>query len=198
MGAATRSKIIEAAIAVLAEKGFSGFTLQAVADGAGVFYGNVTHHYATRDKLIGAMLEAILERYRARFRELAASLEAENESPMRALVTWLLDDAVSPETAPLLLELWAMATHMPEVAAGMAQLYENAVSVCMTSLGVTSESAEARRLRDSLFVLGTVLEGSSSIFFNRDRSDDVYKGYRREAIEMLVPYLEHRLAQAKT
>lgn len=109
-GAATRSKIIDAAIAVLAEKGFAGFTLQAVADRTGVFYGNVTHHYPTRDKLIAAMLDTILERYRARFDELAASLDADGgESPMRTLVTWLLDDAVSPETAPLFLELWAMS-----------------------------------------------------------------------------------------
>ena len=59
-GAATRGKIVEAAIAVLAERGFSGFTLQAVADRAGVLFGSVTHHYGTRDRLIEAMLDAIL------------------------------------------------------------------------------------------------------------------------------------------
>lgn len=197
MGAATRTKIIDAAIAVLAEKGFSGFTLQAVADRAGVFYGNVTHHYATRDKLVEAMLDGILERYRARFDELVASIEAQQESPIRAFVTWLVDDAVSPETAPVFLELWAMATHNPQVAAGLAQLYDNAVEVCMKSLGVSVQAEKARRLRDSLYVLGTVLEGSSSIFFNRDRENGLYTGVRREAIEMLVPYLEQRLAEAR-
>jgi AcrR family transcriptional regulator len=197
MGAATRSKIIDAAISVLAEKGFSNFTLQAVADRAGVFYGNVTHHYATRDKLIAAMLDAILERYKVRFSEIASALHPETESPIRALVTWLLDDAVSPETAPVFLELWAMATHVPQVAEGLAALYDNAIEGCMTSLGVAPKSVQSRRLRDSLYVLGTVLEGSSSIFYNRNRDDLIYKGYRREAIEMLVPYLEQRLEEAK-
>jgi AcrR family transcriptional regulator len=197
MGAATRNKILDAAIVVVSEKGFSGFTLQAVADRADVFYGNVTHHYATRDKLIEAMLEAILERYQTRFNELVAAIEAHEGNPIRALVTWLLDDAVSPETAPVMLELWAMSTHMPEVAAGVAQLYDSAVSVCMTALGVAPQSDEARRLRDSLYVLGTVLEGSSSIFYNRSRDDGLYQGFRREAVEMLVPYIEQRLAEAK-
>jgi len=195
-GAATRAKIIDSAIAVLAEKGFSGFTLQAVADRAEVLYGNLTHHYATRDKLIGAMLEAVLEHYRARFDQIAASL-GEEESPIRALVTWLVDDAVSPETAPLFLELWAMATHNPKVAEGLAELYDGAVDVCMVSLGVRPDSPHAARLRDTLYVLGTVLEGNSSIFFNRDREAGVYKGVRAEAIEILVPVLEQRLAEAK-
>jgi AcrR family transcriptional regulator len=197
LGAATRTKIIEAAISVLAEKGFSGFTLQAVADRAGVFYGNVTHHYATRDRLIEAMLDAILARYQSRFDELVAAIEAHEGNPIQALVTWLLDDAMSPETAPVMLELWAMATHSPEIAKGVAHLYDSAVAACMAALGVSQETAEGRRLRDSLYVLGTVLEGTSSIFYNRSRDDEILVGSQREAIAMLVPYLEQRLADAK-
>lgn len=196
-GAATRTKILDAAIAVLAEKGFSGFTLQAVADRADVFYGNLTHHYATRDKLVEAMLEAILENYRTRFDELVASLEAHQDGPIRPLVTWLVDDAVSPETAPVLLELWAMASHMPEVAAGMKQLYDGAVDVCMVALKVDPHAERSEGLRNALFLLGTVIEGNSCIFSNRDRTTGVYDGFRRQAIEALVPLLEQRLAEAK-
>lgn len=197
MGAQTRNKIIDAAITVLAEKGFSGFTLQAVADRAGVFYGNVTHHYATRDKLVDAMFGAILERYDTRFNELVAAIEAHQGNPIHALVSWLLDDALSPETAPVMLELWAMGTHSPEVAKGVGQLYDNAVKACMTALRVSPDTAAGQRFRDSLYLLGTVLEGSSAIFFSRNREDQISTGYRREAMEMLVPYLEQRLAEAK-
>lgn len=197
-GAATRAKIIDAAIAVLAEKGFSGFTLQAVADGAGIFYGNVTHHYATRDKLVEAMLEAILERYRVRFDELVAAMDEQADTPVRSLVTWLVDDAVSPETAPLLLELWAMASHMPQVATGMTQLYDGAVDVCMIALKVDPHAEASQGLRHALYLLGTVIEGNSCIFSNRDRgSTGIYDGFRREAIDALVPLLERRLAEAK-
>lgn len=197
-GAATRAKIIDAAIAVLAEKGFSGFTLQAVADSAEVFYGNVTHHYATREKLVEAMLDAILERYRARFDELVASMEEHQDGPIRALVTWLVDDAVSPETAPLLLELWAMASHMPQVAAGMTQLYDGAVDVCMIALKVDPHAEASQGLRHTLYLLGAVIEGNSCIFANRDRGGNgIYDGFRREAINALVPLLEKRLAEAK-
>lgn len=195
-GAATRAKIIDAAIAVLAEKGFAGFTLQAVADGAGVFYGNVTHHYPTRDKLVDAMIEAAFERYHARFDKVAASLETHEAGPIRALVTWLLDDAVVAD-APVFLELWAMASRIPRVAQGLTQLYDSAVDLCMVTLGVEPHAEGSRRFREALFLLSTVMEGTTCIFFNRDRTDGLYDGFRRETIEALVPLLEQRLAEAR-
>ena len=196
-GAATRTRIVEAAISVLAENGYAGFTMQAVADGAGVFYGNVTHHYPTRDKLIEAMLEAILDEYRVRFDDLIASLETHKEGPIRPLVTLLIDDAVSKQTGRLFPQLWAMATHLPNVAEGLQRLYDGSVDVCIQSLGVDPGLERAQPLREGLFLLGTVIEGTSCIFFNRDRTLPPYDGWRATAIDALVPLLEARLADAK-
>jgi AcrR family transcriptional regulator len=195
-GAATRKRIVAAAVAVLAERGFSGFTLQAVADRAGVLFGSVTHHYGTRDGLIDAMLAAVLAGYRERFVSLAAAVRAD-ESPIRALVTFLLDDAVDPETAGIFLELWAMATHQPAVAAAIHQLYDDAVDACIEALGLRPRSAGARRLRESLYVLGAMIEGTSALFASRDRSRPPWRAFRREAIDVLVPYLEVRLDAAR-
>jgi AcrR family transcriptional regulator len=194
-GAATRERIVEAAIAVLAERGFAAFTLQAVADRANVLFGSVTHHYGTRDRLIEAMLDAILKGYRSRFVALASAVRADG-SPVRALVTFLIDDAVDPSTAGIFLELWAMATHLPSVAEAVNALYDDAVDACIEALGIPPRSARARRLRDSLYVLGTVVEGTSALFANRDRTRPPWRAFRREAIEVLVPYLEARLAEA--
>lgn len=195
-GAATRAKIIDAAIAVFTEKGFAGFTLQAVADRAGVFYGNITHHYPTRDKLVDAMIEASFALYRARFDTLVASLETHEDGPIRALVTWLLDDAVVDD-ARVFLELWAMASRMPHVAQGLKRLYDDAVDTSMRTLGVAPHAESSKRFREALYLLSTVMEGTTCIFFNRDRTDGLYDGFRRETIEALVPLLEERLAEAK-
>ncbi|MCC7252102.1 TetR/AcrR family transcriptional regulator [Hyphomicrobium sp.] len=195
-GVATRAKIIDAAIAVFAEKGFAGFTLQAVADRAGVFYGNVTHHYPTRDKLIEAMIEALFAQYRVRFDTLVASLEGHEGGPIRALVTWLLDDAVVDD-ARVFLELWAMASRTPHVAEGLKRLYDDAVDMSMRTLGVEPHAESSRRFREALYLLSTVMEGTTCIFFNRDRTDGLFDGFRRETVEALVPLLEERLAEAK-
>jgi AcrR family transcriptional regulator len=195
-GIATRARIIDAAIGVLHDKGFSGFTLQAVADRAEVLFGSVTHHYGTRDRLIAAMLDAILSRYRERFADLAETLR-EDESPIEAMVTWLLDDAVDPTTAGVFLELWAMASHLPFVAAGVNQLYDDAIDSFIAALGLPPRARHVRKLRESLYLLGTVVEGTSSIFGNRDRSGRLSRSVRLSAVELLVPFIEARLAEAR-
>lgn len=196
-GAATRVRIVEAAIAVMAERGFAGITLQAVADRAGILYGNLTHHYATRDKLVDALLAALLERYRAEFRELAEAIAAGRETPLSEIVTWLLDDAVAARTGPVFLELWAMATHDSKIGAAMATLYDEAVIACIAAFGVSAEAAARSGLRDGLYLLGTVIEGSSAIFSARPTDTDIYRGFRREALHMLVGVLDARLRAAR-
>lgn len=193
-GAATRARILDAALTVLGESGLSGFTLQAVAARAGVLYGNLTHHYPTRDHLVEAMLESLIERYRTRFNQLAAEAR-DRETPVRDIVAWLLDDAMSEETAPLLLQLWGMAAHSPLVAESMRRLYDGAVDAFMQALGLDPRDPAARPLRDATYLMGTVLEGTSSIFWTRDRTGASYAPVRGIALDVLSDLLERRLAE---
>lgn len=197
-GDATRARILEAAADTLAIDGFGGFTLQAVAKRAGIQYGNLTHHYATRDILIEAMFENIVARYRDGFRALVARAESQNAS-VRTIVTWLIDDSVSGETAPVFLQLWAMAAHLPEIAKGMERLYDGAVDAFMEAQGLDPHAPCAKGLRDALYLLGTVLEGSSSIFYTRDRSGQAFRASARDvAIDTITQLLEARLAEARS
>ncbi len=196
-GEATRARIVDAAISLMADRGFAGITLQAVAAEAGVLYGNLTHHYSTRDKLIEALLEALLERYRAEFAGLAAAIAKGQDGSLRKIVDWLLRDATEKETGPVFLELWAMTNHMPEIASAMEALYDEAVNACIAALGVSQEAAAASGLRSALYLLGTVLEGSSAIFSSRRRDTDIYRGFRGEAFNTLVGVLEDRLNKAR-
>lgn len=196
-GEATRARIIEAAILVMADRGFAAITLQAVAERAGILYGNLTHHYPTRDKLIDALLEALLQRYRSQFTELALAIAQNRDRALGEVVQWLLDDAVRLETGPVFLELWAMANHQPAMARAMEALYDEAVTACFEALGVSVEAATESGLRDALYLLGTVIEGSSAIFSSRKPGADNYRGFRREADAMLTTMLEARLLTAR-
>lgn len=197
-GATTRARIVEAAIVVMAERGFAGITLQAVAAEAGVLYGNLTHHYPSRDKLIEALLGALLERYRTRFTELAEVIASKPDDSLEEIVRWLLDDAVQQQTGPVFLELWAMASHSPDMATAMETLYDEAVIACIDALGVSQKTAKACGLRDALYMLGAVLEGSSAIFSARPRDTDIYGGFRATALDTLVQLLTQKLAEART
>jgi AcrR family transcriptional regulator len=196
-GVATRERILDAAAAVLAREGVAGFTLQAVAAEADIRYGNLTHHYPTRDGLVEAMFSSLLAGYRAQFEELAQRAR-DGRASVRDIVEWLLDDAVSPGTAPVFLQLWSMAAHQPEIARGMEALYDQAVDAFLDAHGIAPRAAEGRRLREALYLLGTVIEGSSAIFWTRDRSGAAFRGTIRDlAIDTLTGLIEARLGEAR-
>jgi len=196
-GVATRARIIDAAVAVLAEDGIAGFTMQAVARRAGIRYGNLTHHYSTRDVLVDAMFDGIVERYRAQFQAMVGQAN-DRRASVRDIVTWLLDDSVSDSTAPVFLQLWAMAATAQSAADGMARLYDHAVDAFMLAYGVEPNAVEARRLRETLYFTGTVIEGSSAIFWTRDQSGEAFRaGIRALAIDTLASLVENALAEAR-
>lgn len=56
-----RRALLEAAVALAEEQGLGGITVQAVADRAGVTKGGLFHHFASKQALIDAVFDFMLE-----------------------------------------------------------------------------------------------------------------------------------------
>lgn len=63
-----RDRLVDATIAVIAERGVAGLTHRAVADAAGVPLGSTTYHLGSRDELLDAALRAAADAYNRRLR----------------------------------------------------------------------------------------------------------------------------------
>jgi AcrR family transcriptional regulator len=61
-GQATREQLIAVATRLFAARGYEGTSIDAVLQGAGVSRGSLYHHFASKDALFEAVLEAIEER----------------------------------------------------------------------------------------------------------------------------------------
>lgn len=84
-----KAQIIEAAIAILSEKGASGLTTAALADRAGVSKANLFHHFESLDDIVVAALEQFL-----------LSMPAMAPAPGTPLRAWLL--ALGRQTSALM------------------------------------------------------------------------------------------------
>jgi AcrR family transcriptional regulator len=71
--AATRARILDAVVGVIAADGFGGLTAQAVAQRSGVTWGAVQHHFGDKDQLLRAVLEDSFERFAERLDGVAVS-----------------------------------------------------------------------------------------------------------------------------
>ena len=107
----TREKIIEAALKVLLDSGFSALTQTRVAEVAGVRQGNLTYHFPKRSDLLRAVTEASKAHLRL---QLSHPQEALTLKKLQALVT---HHALSENFPRLMLALTLASADDPELCA---------------------------------------------------------------------------------
>jgi AcrR family transcriptional regulator len=113
VGAQARTAIVEAAVACLAEGGFSATSARAVAERAGVAPGGVFYHFGSMDELLGVVFERCLD---ARLARMASIHEAPADRLPDALRDAVRAEFDHPEGRALL-ELVVGAATSPVLAA---------------------------------------------------------------------------------
>ncbi|WP_031510394.1 TetR/AcrR family transcriptional regulator [Streptomyces megasporus] len=106
---ATRRRLLESAVTCLAEHGWTGSTVTAVAEHAGVTRGAAQHHFPTREDLFTAAVEHVAEERSAALRNL----------PRPAGTREAVEAIVDLYTGPLFraaLHLWVAASNEPQLA----------------------------------------------------------------------------------
>ncbi|NUT34465.1 MAG: TetR family transcriptional regulator [Hamadaea sp.] len=77
-----RTQLLDTALALIAEQGLRGLTHRAVQDAAGLPHGSVTYYFKTRDQLVLAVVERIIEIDRERAQPaIRAALRALTAAP---------------------------------------------------------------------------------------------------------------------
>ena len=112
--AETRSKLIEATIECLIERGYGGTTTLAICEVAGVSHGSLLHHFGRREVMLGAALEVVYARLRSK---VVSQIEAlpEGEARVEAVVD-LMWTGFGAREFKAVLELWVAAANQPDVS----------------------------------------------------------------------------------
>jgi AcrR family transcriptional regulator len=96
-----QARVVDAALALFAEHGISGTSLQMIADAIGVTKAAVYHQYNTKDEIVLAVAQVLLARLDAAVT--AAEAERSRSRAREVLVARMIDLAVeSRRTAPVL------------------------------------------------------------------------------------------------
>ncbi|WP_274913882.1 TetR/AcrR family transcriptional regulator [Streptomyces sp. WZ-12] len=108
---ATRLRLLEAAVACLAERGWTGSTVSVVAERAGVSRGAAQHHFRTREDLFTAAVEHVAEKRQSALKAALAHELPPAGSPART--SRIVEELVGLYTGPLFraaLHLWVAAS----------------------------------------------------------------------------------------
>lgn len=121
--ASSTDRILDATERVICEVGYSRLNLRSVALEAGLSLGTVSYTFKTKEDLIRAFADRLLEWYTHEF----AEVEAETKDNHRAfldVVRFLISDLRTERTSRLFPELWALANHNPHVQQVLDGVYE--------------------------------------------------------------------------
>ncbi|MER6615543.1 TetR/AcrR family transcriptional regulator [Streptomyces xantholiticus] len=110
----TRQRLLEAAVACLAEVGWAGSTVSVVAERAGVSRGAAQHHFPTREDLFTAAVEYVAEERSQALRELPSQ-------DRQAVVAALVDLYTGPLFRAAL-HLWVAASNEEQLRPRVTEL----------------------------------------------------------------------------
>src|SRR5262245_8249255 len=119
-----RAELTAAFARVLAERGYAGATISAVAEAAGVAPGLVHHHFADKEDLLESLLQDLVARFRRRVQAL------ETESPplvAYALAAVGLDDSSDIVAARCWVGVLAEAVRSPPLFARVRRLVDTEI-----------------------------------------------------------------------
>ena len=115
----TRSRILNAAIEVLFEKGYVGATTTEIAKRAGVSRGAQLPHFPTRRDLVTVTVQHLIHRRSDEFREAVGKLPEADRYPAAIDLLW---EFISGSTFYAWLEVVVAARTDPELAVRVAEL----------------------------------------------------------------------------
>ncbi|HEX8787222.1 MAG TPA: TetR/AcrR family transcriptional regulator [Telluria sp.] len=106
--------ILQAARELLASEGHAGLSMRRVAQAAGMTLSNVQHYYASRDLLLEALLQTILDEFQSKMDRISAEMR-ERPRLERFLSTadMFLEEITDPVTHAIFFEIWALASRNP-------------------------------------------------------------------------------------
>lgn len=117
---AMRTRLLDATVELLAERGFAGTSTTLVSQRAGVSRGAQLHHFPAKNDLVVAAVEHITEARGAALKEAAQALP-EGGRRARAVLAMLAEQVTSPVFAAAL-ELWVAARTDEQLAAAVGPL----------------------------------------------------------------------------
>ncbi|SJZ89521.1 transcriptional regulator, TetR family [Marinactinospora thermotolerans DSM 45154] len=161
--AATRARVLEAAILVFAEKGWKEATYEAIGARAGVTRGAVHHHFRDKTRLLE---EAIATGWRRHAAPALEELTREDQPPARRLTGFLStylrllaqDDAFRALAVTSVL----VAPQVLEVGAGIEEKSRQTdrwADLILPLLGSKAQERRGLESRDALFAVMAFLHG---------------------------------------
>ena len=192
-GDGTRERVLDAALEVLREVGYGGFSVQKVARSAGVYQGNITYYWPRRRDLVRAVAGRVIDEYRRTFLA-GVDLSTRGAADLAsATLRWMVVDAVTVERVRLMPEVWSMANADPQVAEEVTRCADEVTDVLAELLGAPAGAPHGAAVRRALRAAGAAALGLTAVHGHRSADDPVLAELIDDVVALHAPALTRAL-----
>jgi len=175
-----KQQILQAAIEIIASKGYGKLTMRALARASGMKLGALQYHFRTWADMLRALAAYIADEYQRSWEALHLDVE---EASLQDLVRFIMDDPAGFTLSgdALFPQLWAMAQVEPVMAEKLDELYAvylEKLEGRLTTLGSRAPTADA-------LVIMSLLEGTI-VFVGSERRWASHADAVQDAIRELL------------
>jgi AcrR family transcriptional regulator len=163
-GKASREQILIAAEGLLRKDGYHTLSTRKVADACGISVGNLTYHFPNKIHLVEALMLRVCERYEQERANIKLNCSQSGPAYLKKVIGWILDDAVTPDTSDLFLELWVLAKHHDFGEAIVERFYQTTASWIEKSLAQYFPEAPPKKRKCAAYFMLTLSEGTVALF----------------------------------
>lgn len=154
-------EILNAAISIIVEEGYSALSIRSVAQRARVGIGNLQHYFPTRTHLIAAALDHAFRQFERSAGRWRSGPELTPEGKMAAAIDYILADQKRAESCSLFWELWALAAHDAQAATVMTDFYATYVNTVADIICEIRPRLPRLRAQKAGALVASLLEGAS-------------------------------------
>jgi len=152
-------KVVRAAKRVFLASGGSQFSVRGVAKEAELSMGAVQHFYPTRDQLLAAVLEYVVNEYEAEWERVSRDFPFNGEERLAQALDFLAGDITQAETRRFFFALWALSCHNPFAAALQEEMYAHHSRNLAAFVGAARPDFSERECLEAAVQIAALTEG---------------------------------------
>lgn len=160
-GLKTQKLIIESAVNLLIEEGYHNFSLRKVALRSGISGGNLQHHFKTKDDLVVAMLDSVINVYLETFKSLFES-KVPPKVRLRKILEHVILDLNTKYTTVLFPELWSLSNHDKKVSESVDDMYEKYRAVYKECIAEINPKLTDKQIEKAALFMSASIEGHTT------------------------------------
>ena len=177
-----KTEILRSAIELIADEGYGSLSMRALARASGMKLGALQYHFRTWDALLIALVEYIEAEITSAF---DASEGSAQESSIRNLIEFMLDEHVGTSDNLFSDRLWAQLWAMEQVEPLVSDLLEEVYAKFLVKLEKLMAKQSVVNARAEALMLLSLVEGES-LFVGQGRRWEKNRSAVRKAILSLV------------